>query len=131
MAAQQTAIGHVVNTCGFTGFAQKDYIRDNEGLDRWINFTLIDCDYITIIAKSASRHTVPFTIGVLKLKCLKALKFWVDDKFRMNKTPTHGHFTRAVLQTYICLYASSILKTGDNVEFVVGPQLDVNDWNTF
>ena len=78
----------------------------NEGLDCWTSFTLIDFDDLASISKSASRHTTPFTIGVLKLKCLTAVKFWIEDKIRMNETPVVAAFTQDVLTTYIWLYAT-------------------------
>ena len=78
--AQQTAIVVVLTTCSFTAAAQRAYIMGSEGLDRWLNFTLLDFDDLNNIAKSASRHTTSFTIGVLKLKCLHDLKFWIEDR---------------------------------------------------
>ena len=103
----------------------------SEGLDCWINFTLIDFVDLANIAKSASRHTTPFTIGVLKLKCLNALKFWIEDKIRMNEPYVAAAFTFNVLTTYIWLYTAFAAAKCDNVEFVNGPQLNVDDWNGF
>ena len=123
--AQRTAITPVLTTCGFT--AQRTYIMTNEGLDRWTNFTMVDFDNLTNIAKQASCYTAPFTVGILKLKCLKALKFWIEDKIRMNERPVANHFTQDVLTNYIRLYAAFVAAIGDNVEFVVGLQLDANE----
>ena len=91
--AQQTAIPSVLTTCGFTLAPEGNFIMGNEGLDRWTNFTLIGYGDLASIAKSASRHTPPFSIGVLKLKCLTALKFWIEDKIRMNEPRVAAHFT--------------------------------------
>ena len=66
--AQQTAIKAVLIMCGFTVAAQRTYIMGSEGFDRWINFTLINFVDLSNVAKSTSRHTTPFSIGVLKLK---------------------------------------------------------------
>ena len=82
---QRTAIGAVLSICGFNTAAQRNFFMDNEGLDRWTAFSLIGYDDLASIAKNASRHSVPFLIGVLKLKCLAALKFWTEDKTRMNE----------------------------------------------
>mmetsp|Transcript_9004 Transcript_9004/g.10534 ORF Transcript_9004/g.10534 Transcript_9004/m.10534 type:complete len:89 (-) Transcript_9004:1524-1790(-) len=79
------------------------------------------------IAKSASRHTAPFTISVLKLKCLKTLKFWIEDKLRMNKPLAVTVFTLDTLNDCIQLYASAVATKNNNVKFVVGPQFDPND----
>ena len=80
----------------------------NEGLDRWGSFTMIEFTDFVDITKSASRHTAPFTIGFLRFKGLKALKFWIEDKLRMNEPSASVGFTRAVLTEYTKLYASAV-----------------------
>ena len=72
---QQTVIGSILQTCGFTVKAHWTYLMTNIGLKYWSVFTMIEFSDFVDIAKSASRHTAPFIVGVLKLKCLKALKF--------------------------------------------------------
>ena len=128
---QQTAITAILTTCSFIVPTQRNFIMGNEGLDLWTCFTLISFYYLASITKSASRHTTPFTIGVLKLKCLTVLKFWIEDKIRMNEAHVAAHFTQNTLTTYIRLYAAFTAAKGDNVEFVNGPQLNKNDWNGF
>lgn len=49
------------------------------------------------ITKLSSHNTTPFTVGVFKLKCLKALKFWIEDKLRMNKPLASAGLTCNVL----------------------------------
>ena len=43
----------------------------------------------------------------------------------------HGDFTAAVLHKYIQLYAVISDTLTNNVEFVVGPNLNPDDWDTF
>ena len=83
--AQRTAIGAVLTTCSFTLAVEHNFVMRNKGLDCWTAFSLIGYDDLESVAKNLSRHTVPFSIGVLKLKCLAALKFWTEDKTRMNE----------------------------------------------
>ena len=99
----------------------------NEGLDHWISFTLIDFEDLANIDKLASRHTSPFMIGVLKLKCLNTLKFWIEDKIRMNEPHAAWDFTWDVLMVYIRLYSAFVAAKDDIVEFVDGPQLYIDD----
>ena len=129
--AQRTAIRNVLTTCGFTVAAERNFIMGNAGIYRWTAFTLIGYDDLASIAKNASCHNVPFSIGVLKLKCLTALKFWTEDKIRMNENHAPAQFTRAVITTYIKLYAAFVTANDDNVEFVNGPQLNKEDWVGF
>ena len=49
----------------------------------------------------------------------------------MNEPLASAGFTPAGLTKYIQLYASAVAANNDNVEFVVGPQLDPNNWDTF
>ena len=115
----------------FHCYVQQTYMMTNEGLNCWINFTLIDFKDLANIAKLASCHTTPFTIGVLKLKCLNALKFWIEDKIRINEPHVAGDFTWDVTTVYIQLYAAYVAAKDDNVELVNGHQLNSNDLNYF
>ena len=102
--ANQTAIGAVLTTCGFTLAPERDFIMGNEGLDHWTAFTLIGHDDLASIAKIALCHNTSFSIGVLKLNCLAALKFWITDKIRMKK----NHVTTQYTYTPITMYISSM-----------------------
>ena len=103
----------------------------DEGLDCSSSFTLINFDDLTRIVKSAFSHTTPFTIGVFKLKCLTTLKFWIEDKIRINETYIAAHFTQNTITTYIRLYAAFTAGKDDNVKFVNGPQLNKDGCNKF
>ena len=98
--AQRTAIGAVLTTCSFTLAVERNYVMENENLDRWTAFSLIGYDDLASIAKNASRHSVPFLIGVLKLKCLATLKFWIEDKNRMNEPHAAAQFTPVTMTIY-------------------------------
>ena len=101
---------------------------ENEGFDSWTSFSLICYDDLPSTAKNATRHTAPFLIGILKLKCLAALKFWIKDKTRMNEPHIAAEFTGATMTVYIKLYSAYVTAKDDNIEFVNGPQLDKEDW---
>ena len=87
----------------------------------------IDYDDFASISKNASRHTPPFSLGVLKQKRLSALKFWIEDKARMNELPTTVAFTPLILAEYIELYDAFVKPKVASVEFVNGPQFDPSD----
>lgn len=69
------------------------------------------------ISKQASRNNPRITIGIIKLKNLKALKFWIEDKNQMGEVPTHTDFTSNVLLEYIQLYAVTSGAT-EHTEFI-------------
>ena len=125
--AARTAMNSVLTTCCFNVTAQRICLIGIEGLNYWIAFTMIDFSDFGDIAKQAAQHTTPFTIGIAKIKALKALKLWIEDKGRMNEVMRHGDFTIAVLHEYVQLYAVISDTSTDNVEFVVGPKLDPTD----
>ena len=129
--AQRTAIINVLTTCGFGIAGERNFIINNEGLDRFLSFTMITYEDLANIAKNASRHTPPFSIGVLRMKILAALKFWIEDKIRMNEPHVANQFTRPVMTDYIKLYAAFVAAQDENAEFVNGPQLDKDDWVNF
>ena len=123
-APQRTAMSNILTTCGFG-------VINDEGLDRFLSFTMISYEDLAHIAKNATRHIPPFSIGVLKMKMLTALKFWIEDKIRMNEPHVAGHFTRQVMTEYVKLYAAFVANKVENAEFVNGPQLDKDDWVNF
>ena len=132
MANNQAEINTTPQVCGFTIAAQRDFILTTEGLDSWVAFTSIDYDDFASISKNVSRHTAPFSLGVLKQKRLSALKFWIEDAIRMNELPhTAAGFTPEILVEYIELYAAYVKEKVASVEFVNGPQFDPNDWVVF
>ena len=128
---QRTAIGSILSIYGFTTAAQCNFVTDNEGFDRWTAFSLINYDDVLSIAKNATRHTAPFSIGVLKLKCLTALKFWIENKTKMNELHVTAQFIRATMTVCINLYLAYVTVKDDNIKFVDGPQLDKEDWVGF
>ena len=91
-----------------------------------INFT----DF-SDIAKTATQHTTSFIVDDVKIKALKALKFLIEDKQRMDELKRHGDSNHAVLHKYVQLYTITSAAEKDNVEFVVGPKLYTLDWYTF
>ena len=104
----------------------------DEGLNSWTAFTSIDYDDFAQVSKNASRHTTPFSIGVLKQKRLTALKFWIEDVIRMNELPhTAAGFTPQVMAEYIELYDAFVRAKDASVEFVNGPQFNPDEWVVF
>ena len=129
-ALMQTAMIDVLTKCGFSTVAHRNYMLNIQGLDSWDAYTMIDFADIVEISKQASRHNPRIPIGIIKLKNLKALKFWIEDKNRMAEIPVHTDFTPAVLLEYIQLYAVTSGAT-DHTEFSIGPKLDPTDWHSF
>ena len=130
--ALRQQINLILQTCGFTVVNQKNFLSNDEGLNSWVAFTSIDYDDFAQISKNASRHTAPFSIGVLKQKRLTALKFWIEDLIRMDELPhTAARFTPLVMAEYIKLYDAFVRAKDASVEFVNGPQFDPNDWVVF
>ena len=129
--AVRTAMNSVLTKCGFSVTDQRTYLIDVKGLNCWTTFATIDFSDFGDIAKQTAQHTVPFTIGVVKIIALKALKFWIEDKGRMDEVRRHGSFTTAVLNEYIQLYTVISDTSTNSVEFVVRTKLDPMDWDTF
>ena len=75
MANNRAEINTTLQVCGFTAAPQQDSILTTEGLDSWVAFTSIDYADFESISKNSSRHTTPFSLGMLKQKRLAALKF--------------------------------------------------------
>ena len=119
--ANQEAINIVLTVYGFSTAPQRNFILDTEGLDSRTAFTSIDYDDFSSIAKNASRHIAPFSLGFLKQKCLATLKFWIEDMIRMNETHTAATFTSQIMLDYIELYAAYVKGKVEYVEFVNGP----------
>ena len=129
--ANRAAINTVLIIYGFCTTPQRNFILDSEGLDSWTSFTLVDYDDLPSIAKDASHHTGPFPIGVIKLKCLAAWKFWIKDLIQMSETHAATAFTRPTMMVYIQLYVAYTKAKDCNIEFVNGPQFDKEDWIGF
>ena len=134
-APQRTAMINVLITCGFGIAGERNFTINNEGLDRFLSFTMISYEDLAHIAKMHLVNNLPpppaFSIGVLKIKMLTALKFWIEDKIRMNEPHVAGHFTRQVMTNYIKLYAAFVANKVENAKYVNGPQLDKDDWVNF
>ena len=131
MANNQTQINTTLQVCGFTVATQQTFLLNTESLDSLAAFEAIDYDDFGSISKSASRHTPPFSLGVLKQKRLLALKFWIEDKARMSEVPAAADFTAQVLAEYIELYDAFVKAKVASVEFVNGPQFDIENWVVF
>ena len=58
-APQRTAMINVLTTCGFGIAAQRNFIINDEGLDRFLSFTMISYEDLAHITKNASRHPPP------------------------------------------------------------------------
>ena len=129
-ALMHTAMVDVLTTCGFVTASHRNYLLNAQGLDSWNAYTMIQCEDFVKISKQASRNNPRITIGIIKLKNLKALKFWIEDKNRMAEIPVHTDFTPAVLLEYIQLYAVTSGAT-EHTEFSVGPNLNPTDWHSF
>ena len=50
-APQRTAMINVLTTCGFGAAAQRNFIINDEGLDRFLSFTMISYEDLAHIAK--------------------------------------------------------------------------------
>ena len=129
--ANRAKLNTVLTVCGFSTGPQRNFIMNTEGPNSWIAFTSIDYDDISSISKNASRHTAPFSLGVLKQKRLAALKFWIEHMIRMNEPHTAATFTPQVMVDYIKLYAVDVKEKFESVEFVYGPQFDPDLWVEF
>ena len=110
----------VLTVCKFTAADQQTYLMDEEGLVDWDTFTMLESeDFTGIASRAAKRATNPFTIGAMKIKYLKALKFWIEDINRMNEIHDSALFTHDVLKAHVHLL--SLQSTRDQVEFTIGP----------
>ena len=104
--AMQTAMIDVLTKCGFATNAHRNYILNVQGLDSWDAYTMIDFADIVEISKQASRQVPQITISIIKLKNLKALKFWIEEKNRMGEIPIH---TDLHLMCFLNIFSSTPL----------------------
>ena len=74
-ALMHTAMVNVLTTCGFFTASCRSYLLNAQGLDSWNAYTMIEFEDFVEISKQASRNNPRITIGVIKIKNLKALKF--------------------------------------------------------
>ena len=58
-APQRTAMINVLTTCGFGIAAQRNFIINDEGLDRFLSFTMISYEDLAHIAKKMQPVTPP------------------------------------------------------------------------
>ena len=83
--AMQAAMTYVLITFGFTVASHCMYIITTHELNSWNAYKMIKFeDFAEISKQQASRNTPRITIGVIKIKSLKAVKFWIEDKHRMD-----------------------------------------------
>ena len=66
MANNRIKINATLEVCGFTVAAQRNFLLTTEALDSWAAFKAINYEDFASISKNASRHTPPFSLGVLK-----------------------------------------------------------------
>lgn len=72
----KASINHVLTTCKFTKKQECTYLMTEEGLDNWDSFTMLEAKgFADIAIRASKKETEPFTIGVMKLKYFKTLKF--------------------------------------------------------
>ena len=103
----------LLNMCNITIVRQVSFLIDNQGLSSFANIRLLEVSDFDQIASDTSsiRPTVrAFQIGMFRLKCLKALKFWVDDQINQGTAANlidYTSFTRATRDEYILLAVSA------------------------
>ena len=81
-----------------------------------------------MVASRAANHTPPFTLGVVKIRSLRALKFWIEDQIRFDATIRHLQFNLPTLKEYVLIGDN---EEQDEKEIAIGPILDPLDWEAF
>ena len=119
-----------LSVCGITVVAQQNYLIDQEGLLAFDSFCIIQAKDFDMVASRAAKHTPPFTLGVVKIRSLRALKFWIEDQIRFDATATirHLQFNTATLKEYVLIGDN---EEQDENEIAIGPILDPLDWEAF
>ena len=111
-----------LSVCGITVAAQQTYLIDQEGLSSFDSFCIIQAKDFDMVASRAAKQTPPFTLGVVKIRSLRALKFWIEDQIRFDATATirHLQFTTARLREYVLIGDN---EEQDETEIAIGPIL--------
>ena len=109
-----------LSLCGITVAAQQNNLIDQEGLSSFDSFCIIQAKNFDMVASRATKHTPPFTLGVVKIRSLRALRFWIEDQIRFDATATirHLQFTTARLREYILIGDN---EEQDETEIPIGP----------
>jgi len=74
----------LLNVCDFNLDRHITFLIDTQGLSSFANIRLLelsDFDQIASDASSVKPVARSFTMGIVRLNALKALKFWVDDQY--------------------------------------------------
>ena len=90
---KQRDIKEALKTCWFTNPTHHIFIVHTEDFSRWGSFTLVDFDALHTL-----RATAAFNIRATKLFCLAVLKFWIEDKIRMNEPHLASQFRQDIDQ---------------------------------
>ena len=117
-----------LSVCGITVVAQQNYLIDQEGLSAFDSFCIIQAKDFNMMASRAAKHTPPFTLGVVKIWSLWALKFWIKDQIRFDAIIRHLQFTLPTLKEYVLMGDN---EEQDEKEIAIGPILDRLDWEAF
>ena len=95
-------IKEALKVCGFTNPTNCNFIVHTENFSRWGSFTLVDFD-----ALATPGATATFDVSATKLFCLAVLKFWIEDKIRMNEPHLASQFRQDIDQ-YFQLYQTFV-----------------------
>ena len=104
---------------------QQNFIVYTENFDCWRSITLVDSDDLATISVAA-----PFHNSATKLFCLAILKFWIEDKIRMNEPHLARPFRKNIpwyFQLYLIFIAAK--PNYDHVAHV--PKFSLDDLNGF
>ena len=127
----------LLNMCNITIVRQVSFLIDNQGLSSFANIRLLEVSDFDQIASDTSsiRPTVrAFQIGIFRLKCLKALKFWVDDQINQGTAANlidYTSFTRATRDEYILLAVSARQTALGADEVALPPKFKPTQWISF
>ena len=122
---ERREIGEALKTCEFTDVTQRNFIVYTENFDLWRSFTLVDFDALATISVTA-----PFHISATKLLCFAVLKFWIEEKIRINEFHLTHQF-RQDITLYFQLYQTFIAAKFNNDHVAHRPQFSSDDWNGF
>ena len=92
-------IKEALNTCGFIDPKHRNFIVHTENFNYWGCYTLVDFDALVTL-----RATAPFDISATQLLRLSVLKFWIEDKIRMNERHLASQFRQDIDQYFQLCY---------------------------
>ena len=88
---EQRDIKEALKVCGFTDPTHCNFIVHTENFSRWGSFILVNFD-----AFATLRATATFDISATQLLRLSVLKFWIEDKIRMNEPHLASQFRQDI-----------------------------------